>query len=151
MKREFSAGGVVFNNEGEVLLIQNSSMREARTMYWGFPKGHIEDKESSKEAALREVSEETEVEVEIVDKVGDSKYVFGKGENRIFKIVIIYLMKYTGGELKHQSSELLDAKWVEPKEAMKMLSFQNDKKLLKDAITLKNKIASSPPAGGSSQ
>lgn len=136
MKREFSAGGIVFNEKGQVLLIQNSSMREGRTLYWGFPKGHIEGKESSKEAALREVSEETGIEVEVLDKVGDSKYVFGKGEERVFKIVVIYLMRSRGGQLKHQSSELLDARWVEPNEALKTLSFQNDKKLLEKSLEM---------------
>lgn len=136
MKREFSAGGIVFNDKGEVLLIQNSPMKDHGVNYWGFPKGHIEGKESSGETALREVGEETGIEVEIVDKVGDSKYVYGKGEEKVFKIVIIYLMKYTGGKLIHQSSELLDAKWVEPEEALKILSFQNDRELLKKALKM---------------
>jgi len=49
MKREFSAGGIVFNKEGKVLITQHSSNH-----YWGFPKGHIEEGQTSKEAALRE-------------------------------------------------------------------------------------------------
>lgn len=82
MKREFSAGGIVFNNQGQVLVTQHSSNK-----HWSFPKGHIEKGQSSKEAALREVKEEVGIEAEIIGKVGQSSYVFQNKGEKIFKDV----------------------------------------------------------------
>ncbi len=134
MKREFSAGGIIFNNKGEVLLIHNMAMRDPQKSYWGFPKGHIDPKESSKEAAIREVREEVGLEVEVIEKIGDSKYVFTHSGEKIFKVVIMFLMKVIAGELKIQTEELLDAKWFPPTEALEKLSFSKDKELLKEAL-----------------
>ncbi len=131
MKREFSAGGIVFNDQGQVLITQNSSNN-----YWGFPKGHIEKGQTSQEAALREVKEEGGVEAEIVQKVGENKYVFTQQGEKIFKVVTIYLMKYISGDIKDHDWEVSEAKWVTPDEALNTLSFSSDKKLLKQALEL---------------
>src|SRR3989344_6198762 len=136
MKREFSAGGIVINDKGEVLLINNSGMKDKLKYYWGFPKGHLNPGESSKDAALREIKEETNLDTEIIAKIGDSKYVFTVNDEKIFKVVTIFLMKHLNGEIKIQESELLGAAWFSPEEALKKLSFTNDKTLLKKALEL---------------
>lgn len=133
MKREFSAGGIVFNNKGEVLLAQNSSNK-----YWGFPKGWPNEKESMRDTAVREVKEEAGVEAEIVEKVGDSRYVFTSKETKekVFKIVTIYLMKYIAGNPKDHDWEVSEASFFPPEEALKKLSFSQDKQLLKKALEI---------------
>lgn len=137
MKREFSAGGIVIKKElGEVsaLLINNAAMKDPKKSYWGFPKGHLEEKETSEEAALREVKEETGLDVKVIKKIGSSKYIFlNKGE-KIFKVVTIFLMEYIGGEIKIQDKELLGADWFSLDEVLKNLSFSNDKKLFQQAM-----------------
>ncbi|MDY3979785.1 MAG: NUDIX domain-containing protein [Tidjanibacter sp.] len=56
-----AAGGVVENSEGEVLMIR-------RKGWWDLPKGHIEQGETPREAAAREIEEETGLhEVDIVE------------------------------------------------------------------------------------
>lgn len=136
MKREFSSGGIVFNSKGQVLLINNAALKDPTKSYWGFPKGHLNPGESSKQAALREIKEETALETEIISKVGDSKYTFTLGNEKIFKVVTIFLMKHLSGDIKIQAAELLDAKWFTPAEAFQKLSFSNDKTLLKKALQL---------------
>lgn len=133
MKREFSAGGIVFNKKGQVLLTQHSTNK-----YWGFPKGNVGSKESMKDAALREVKEEAGIGAEIMDKVGDSKYVYTHPETKeeFFKIVTVYLMKYLSGNPKDHDWEVADAGWFEPEEALKKLSFSQDKVLLKKALEM---------------
>lgn len=133
LKREFSAGGIVFNNKGQVLLIQNASIKDHKIQYWGFPKGNIEPGQTSRDAALREVQEEGGIKAQIVDKVGDAKYVYTRDGNRIFKVVTIYLMKYKFGDLRDHDHEVLDAKWFNPEEALRILSFSHDKQLLRKA------------------
>lgn len=134
MKREFSAGGIVFNKSGQVLLINNASMRDPEKSYWGFPKGHLESGETSRQAAVREIQEETGLKVEIVGNAGESKYVYTLDEEKIFKAITVFVMKQTGGELKFQPEELLAVEWVSPEEALKRLSFSQDKGLLKQAL-----------------
>lgn len=130
MKREFSAGGIVFNN-GKVLITQHS-----QNHHWSFPKGLIDPGQTSKEAAVREVKEEGGVEAEIIDKVGYSKYVYTLNGVKIFKVVTYFLMKYISGDIKDHDFEVSDIGWYEPENALKQLSFSQDKELLKKALTM---------------
>ncbi len=136
MKREFSAGGIVFNDKGEVLLIQNSSPSSPDVKHWGFPKGHLDEGESSKEAAIREIKEETGVEAKLQEKLGDSKYVFTFKGEKIFKAVAMFKMKHLSGEPTPQEGEIIQTGWYPPEEALKKLSFKNDKDLLQKALQL---------------
>lgn len=131
MKRVFSAGGIVFNSKNQVLLAQHSSNH-----YWGFPKGLIDKGQTSKEAALREVKEEGGVEAKIIEKAGDSKYVYTDKQTKenIFKVVTVYLLKYISGDPKDHDWEVKEAGWFSPEEALKKLSFRQDSDLLKQAL-----------------
>ena len=140
MQRHFSAGAIVFK-EGKVLLIKNKSIKDEQSStaykkisFWGFPKGHIEKGESSKDASLRELKEETGIEAEITSKLGDSKYIFTQNGEKIFKVVIVYLMEYKSGEAKPQLAEIDEVVWLDPSEALNLLTFKNDKILLQKAI-----------------
>lgn len=135
MKREYSAGGIVLN-DGKVLMIKNAALRDPKKAYWGFPKGHIDPGESSREAALREIKEETKIEAEIVSRLGESQYVFTRSGEKVVKHVVYYLLKYKSGEIKPQELEVLEVKWFEPKEALGILSFQKDKDMLNLALKI---------------
>lgn len=134
MKREFSAGGIVFNDKGQVLLTQHSQNK-----HWSFPKGLIDSGQTTEEAALREVREEGGVEAKILDKVGYSKYVYSLKNERIFKIVTYFLMKYISGDPKYHDWEVEEAGWYEPEDAFKRLTFSQDKELLKKALEMYGK------------
>lgn len=134
MKRECSAGGIVFNKQGQVLLVQHSLNK-----YWGFPKGWVDKGEKSEETAVREVKEEGGVETRVVSKVGDSKYIYTRDGEKIFKVVTLYLMEYLAGDPKNHDWEMVDAGWFEPEEALKTLSFSNDKQFLKKALEVYNR------------
>ncbi len=131
MKREFSAGGIVFNKKGQVLLTKHS-----QNHHWGFPKGLIEEGQKSEEAALREVKEEGGVEAKILGKIGYSKYIYTFEKEKIFKVVTYFLMEYISGNPKDHDWEMEDAGWFSPDEALKTLSFSQDKNLLKQALLL---------------
>ena len=129
MKREFSAGGIVFQGN-KVLLTKHSQNK-----HWSFPKG-LTDGQTLEEAALREVKEEGGVEAEILDKVGYNKYVYTLGGEKIFKVVTYFLMKYKSGDPKDHDWEVSEAGWYTPEDALKRLDFSQDKQLLKKAIEL---------------
>lgn len=133
MKREFSAGGIVFNDKGQVLLTKHS-----QNHHWSFPKGLIDPGQTPREAAVREVKEEGGVKAEILDKVGYSKYIYTLNKEKIFKIVTYFLMKYVSGDPKDHDWEMEEAGWYEPDEALKQLTFSQDKQLLKKALEIKN-------------
>lgn len=134
MKREFSAGGIVFNSQGQVLITKHSQNK-----HWSFPKGLIDPGQTPKEAALREVKEEGGVEAEIIDKVGYSKYVYTLNGEKIFKVVTYFLMKYKLGKIEDHDWEVEESGWFAPEAALKQLSFSQDKELLEKALDLYGK------------
>lgn len=137
MKREFSAGGIVLRQaqDGtvEVLITKHSQNK-----HWSFPKGLIDPGQTTEEAALREVKEEGGIEAEILDKVGYSKYVYAFNGEKIFKIVTYFLMRYVSGDPCNHDWEVEEAGWYEPENALKQLTFSQDKELLKKAIEVRN-------------
>ena len=131
MRREFSAGGVLFK-DNLVLLIQNPSG------VWTFPKGVIEKGETPEQAALREVYEETGIKGEILDYIGEIQYWYQLHGEKIFKKVKYYLMRYVEGEPK-PSWEVKEAKFIPIDTAKKLLKYKGDKEILKKALELKQK------------
>ncbi|RUM30769.1 MAG: NUDIX hydrolase [Aquifex sp.] len=132
MKREFSAGGVLFKN-GKVLLIKTPSD------VWSFPKGNIERGEKPEETAVREVWEETGVRGKIVDYIGEIHYWYTLKGERVFKTVKYYLMKYEEGVPK-PSWEVKDAKFFPIEEAKKLLKYRGDREIYEKALKLKEKF-----------
>ncbi|NPB08113.1 MAG: NUDIX hydrolase [Aquificae bacterium] len=126
MRREFSAGGVLFKN-GEVLLIKNPSG------VWTFPKGLIEEGESPQETAVREVYEETGIKGRVVDYLGEISYWYTLKGERIFKRVKYYLMEYESGEPR-PSWEVLEARFFPVEEAGKLLKYPGDKEIFRKAL-----------------
>lgn len=134
MKREFSAGGIVFNNKNQVLLTKHSQNK-----HWSFPKGLIDPGQTPQQAAVREVREEGGVEAEITAKIGYNKYVYTLNGEKIFKVVTYFLMKYKGGDPKDHDWEVEEAGWYTPEDALKQLTFSQDKQLLKKALEIYGK------------
>jgi len=127
MKRELSAGGVLFR-EHEVLLIKNPSG------VWSFPKGHIEEGERPEQTAVREVLEETGVEGKVVDYLGEISYWYSLQGERVFKRVKFFLMSYVRGEPK-ASWEVLEAEFFSYREVPKLLKYEGDKRIFKRALS----------------
>ncbi len=127
MRREFSAGGVLFRGE-EVLLIKNPSE------VWTFPKGIVEEGERPEETAVREVLEETGVEGEILRPLGEITYWYTLKGERVFKRVRYFLMRYLRGEPR-PSSEVLDSKFFPVEEAKDLLKYKGDKEILSKALS----------------
>ena len=127
-QRVISSGGVIFrtvNSQFEVALI-------SRGKIWCLPKGLIEMGETAEETALREVKEETGLEGEIVNRIGEISYVFFK-RKRYFKMVHFYLIRHIGGSISNHDFEADRVKWFPISEALKILTYPNERKILKKA------------------
>jgi 8-oxo-dGTP pyrophosphatase MutT (NUDIX family) len=131
-RNEHSSGGAVIavrNGASHVALIAT----RARTR-WGLPKGAVGQGETSEQAALREVLEETGITAEIVRLLDTIEYFFRAGDTLIRKRVDFYLMRYLEGNLTPQLSEVDDVEWVELSEAIERASFESERKLLEVAL-----------------
>ena len=133
---QVSAGGVAFrmhDGQVEVALI---SVGEARR--WQLPKGTVEKNETNEAAAVREVREETGILTEVVSLLDRIEYWFyslsGGKRTRHHKYVYFFLLRALSGNIADHDHEVNESRWVEMKTALKMLKFENEKRILKKAI-----------------
>ena len=105
-------------------------------MGWVLPKGTVEDGESFKQAALREVSEEAGVEAVIVKYIGKTEYNFRGYDDLVNKTVHWYLMAADSYFCKPQMEEYFsDAGFYKQHEAFHLLKFNDEKQIMQRAFT----------------
>ncbi len=126
---ESSCGAVVFREDGRerrFLLIRNR-----RSAHWGFPKGHIEQGESHEQTAMREVREETGIDIDILPEfVRRSDYTI---QGKVEKSVFLFLGHALQTELHRQEEEIEECGWFTFDDAMETLNYENDKRILSQA------------------
>ncbi|MCD6091054.1 MAG: NUDIX domain-containing protein [Bacteroidales bacterium] len=126
-----AAGGLVQNSKNAFLMIKRFGV-------WDFPKGKIEKRESIKEAALREVQEETAVaNLSIVRKLPTTFHIYRYGNQWIVKRTYWFLMKsdFTDRLKPQQEEDILEAVWVPKKDLTNHLadSYGTLKELVKES------------------
>lgn len=134
-----SAGGVIHDDQGRVVLTSRRSFQGE--LYWGLPKGIVEEGESREEAALREAAEETGFEVEIEAGLPSIDYWFvapGRGgpPQRIHKFVHYFLMRITGGDPSQHDLETEEVALLEPSETIARVSFDSERSIIDQAARL---------------
>jgi 8-oxo-dGTP pyrophosphatase MutT (NUDIX family) len=142
VRREISAGGVIWRRHESDDRLQVVLVRPAGRDTWVLPKGHVEPGEAVKEAAQREASEESGLHVVAGERLGDVSYVYswhdkpGLPPVRIFKRVYFYLMEAAGGDLSAHDAEIDEATWVDLEEAPQRASHKSERELLAKARAL---------------
>jgi len=121
-----SAGGVVLNKQGLVLVVNQHGSS------WSLPKGHIEPGEDKLAAALREIYEESGIsKAEYVKDLGHyCRYKIGKNgdEDRTeFKKIYIFLFKTDLINLNPSDPHNPEARWVDKEEVSSLLTHPKDK------------------------
>lgn len=129
---EKSCGAVVYcqkDNDIKYLLVCEHGG------FWVFPKGHMEDRESERETALREVKEETGLDVTFVDgfQVKDEHNLAREGRPNTIKQTIYFLAKYEEQEFGPQESEISQIVLMDFETAMATLQFDSFKHILTQA------------------
>ncbi len=132
---EKSCGAVIFRRDGgqlRFLIVKNKKGRN-----WGFPKGHVELGESEEQTALREVWEETGLNVRICRGFrAVSRYSLW---NCASKRVVFFLAESRSGEVTVQEEEIERARWLSYPTAMNFFRFENDRRVLKSAVSWMNR------------
>jgi len=96
--------------------------------HWGFPKGHANLSETKKDAAIRELKEEANLEVVkfLAENPLIEQYTCTKNSEKAAKKVYYYIVEVTG-DGKVTSDEILDGKWVDIKEAKNSVTYEQSK------------------------
>ena len=131
--RAVSAGGVVLAQprpDASVALVAHRSARGA--LQWTLPKGAQEPGETVADTAVREVREETGLEVELIGPLDtiDYWFVWTPEQTRYHKFVHYFLMRAVGGDFARHDSEMEDADWFILEQARRRMAFANERKLL---------------------
>jgi len=136
-KREVSAGGVVYRREGDGIEVALASRRTRRgQLAWGLAKGGIEANESTEDAAIREVREETGLKAEIEASLGETRYFYVWEDVRIRKTVHFFLMRHTGGDFDDRDDEMEEIRWFPLERALKRAAYRGEREVLGRAAEL---------------
>ncbi len=126
-----SAGGIVVRFEdGAPQLVVGKRRRERDGVTWTLPKGTPNLDETTEQTALREVTEETGLDVRIVRPFDSIEYSFVQGRTRIHKTVHYFLMVPTGGDLAHHDHEFDEVRWIGFDDAPGLLTFETERALV---------------------
>lgn len=134
---EKSCGAIIIhkedNNKYMVLLVKNHNGR-----YWSFPKGHVEKGENEHQTAIREIKEETGLDVEIVESFREvSDYCpYGK----IRKRVVFFMAQTFSTDVRIQKEEIDSYIWVDLFDVHNKCSYENDLRVIKKAKANINKL-----------
>lgn len=132
MEKEKSCGAIIYNNNKEVLIVKHNAG------HWDFPKGHMEYQEDEFQTAIREVKEETNLDVELFKEYRYEIHYSPK-EN-VYKTVVFFLAKNKSNTLVKQDCEIQNIGWFEYKEALNILTYDIAKELLKKSYSDLDKI-----------
>lgn len=141
MKVAKSAGGIIFKKDGEDILwllrkpAPNPEFKGK--IVWSFPKGLIDPGEKTEETALREVREEAGVEAKIVAKLPSIKIFYTNEKNeKILKFITYFVMAWQNDLPEGFGWETGEIKWATLDEALPILGYPSDGKLLHHASEL---------------
>ena len=121
-----AAGGLVVREttKGHELAV----VHRPRYDDWSLPKGKLEEDESFKRGALREVEEETGLACELEEELKPVRYKDKKGRP---KLVRYWRMRPLSGEFR-ENDEVDELRWVTPKKALDLLDYDHDRQMVKE-------------------
>jgi 8-oxo-dGTP pyrophosphatase MutT (NUDIX family) len=137
--RATSAGGVVHRTvDGRVQIVLG---HRREPPLWALPKGTPHAGETLEETALREVHEETGLQLELESPIRSVSYVFVRGRTRFHKTVHFFLMHPVGGDVSRHDREFDDVRWLDLDEALELMTHATERALVEETATML-------PAGG---
>lgn len=151
--KRWSAGGVVAreNNENRIEIALVGRLDDN---LWALPKGTPDYEESIEETAIREVQEETGLDVKLLSTVDSTHYSFIRSKNnhrvsdsadpyanvKVNKTVYWFLMEANGGCFERHDHEYDVACWVDLDKAIQKLTYHSEAKIARSAARIFKKI-----------
>jgi 8-oxo-dGTP pyrophosphatase MutT (NUDIX family) len=146
--RAYSAGGVVFRlvplqsqanaladgqlKEDEVA-VEVALVGRSHPGMWALPKGTPRSGETIEQVAVREVQEETGLQVQLIAYIGSISYSFIRDQVRYYKQVRHFLLEAVGGDMALHDHEYDRVAWFPLPEALRLLTYQNEANILSQA------------------
>src|SRR6266550_323152 len=149
--RAYSAGGVVFR----LVPIDTTKSRDMTDLWgsgrlddtmvevalvvrshpgiWALPKGTPRSGETIEQVAVREVQEETGLQVRLITYIGSISYSFIRDQVRFYKQVRHFLFEAVGGDIALHDHEYDRVAWFPLQEALRLLTYQNEANILNQA------------------
>lgn len=134
---ETSAGGFVLSADGEFKVALIGRLTRGGRLDWCVPKGHPEGNETLEEAAVREIAEETGLNVRVLEHLGDIHYEFQVPDRIISKTVHHYLLQQIDGDLTVENDpnhEAVEARWFSIDILEKSLAHENERRLARKVV-----------------
>jgi bis(5'-nucleosidyl)-tetraphosphatase len=152
--RAYSAGGVVFRlapqhspastfagdspgqgttNLDDMALMEVALVGRNHPSIWALPKGTPRPGETIEQVAVREVREETGLEVRLIAYIGNVSYSFVRDQIRYYKQVRHFLLEAIGGDTSLHDHEYDVVRWFPLAEACRRLTYQNEAHILYQA------------------
>jgi diadenosine hexaphosphate hydrolase (ATP-forming) len=128
--REPTAGGIVYRRskkgDVEILLIQDSKGR------WTIPKGHIEEGETARQTAEREIREETGLqEMTVQDWLGKINFRYRRANSLVLMTTEIFLVKAEGNDGAVKPEKWMTSLgWLPANEALDKIEYEDIGKLI---------------------
>ena len=130
MVYERSCGAVVYTKtDGQIRYVL---IRSAKGV-WGFPKGHMESGETEEQTALREIEEEVHLKVTLQKGFRQTEEYALPGKKDTVKQVVYFCAEYADQEIIPQKGEVAHTALVPYREALRLLTFEAAKRILKAA------------------
>jgi 8-oxo-dGTP pyrophosphatase MutT (NUDIX family) len=133
-EKEFSAGGVVLRDREVAVIVPVKRSADGNSVL-GLPKGHPDGDETPEQAATREIREETGLEVELLEPLGDVTYTYERKGRRVRKRVAFFLFRYKSGDLADHDHEIEDARWMPIEEAARALTYEGERGMVLQALS----------------
>jgi 8-oxo-dGTP pyrophosphatase MutT (NUDIX family) len=121
--------------EGEVIVIVPVKRAADGRRVLGLPKGHLDGDETPEQAAQREVAEETGVQTELVEELGDVQYHYERRGRTIAKVVRFYRFAYVSGDVADHDHEIEEARWMPLEQAAEQLTYAGEREMVRRAMS----------------
>lgn len=128
---EKSCGALVVRWEEETQSFYILMIRHRPGGYRSFPKGHVEQGETERQTAIREVREETAAEIVIIPDFRHAVYYTPAPS--VEKEVVYFLGRVENSNIRPRKGEIAQVEWIPLNAAEKYLTHENDKKVLRAA------------------
>jgi 8-oxo-dGTP pyrophosphatase MutT (NUDIX family) len=122
-------------HERNVIVVVPVKRDAQRRRVLALPKGHLDKGETDEAAATREVGEETGVQAELIDKLGDVEYTYERRGRRRNKRVAFYLFEYRSGSLDDHDHEIENALWMPLAQAAEELTYAGEREIVRRAMS----------------